>query len=231
MDKNIYTKLQDMRVALQGMNIKKTGKNKHMGFNYYDLGDFMPPINQLMQEHGVCGIVSYSKEEATLTLVNSEKPEEALVFSSPMADAKLSGAHAIQNLGAVETYQRRYLYMTAFEIVEADVLDATQGSENGASGNRGSSRANNPSGYRNGAQRGNPPREKRPKQNSNLPDDLSDQLNAEIKITKQQTGMSVPEIVAALEESTGIKMQEVTTENAQTLLDALQEMKEEKLPY
>lgn len=231
MEKNIYTKLQDMRVALQGMNIKKTGKNKHMNYSYYELGDFMPPINQLMQEHGVCGIVSYGKEAATLTLINSEKPEEALVFSSPMADAKLSNAHPIQNLGAVETYQRRYLYMTAFEIVEADVLDGTQCSENGARGNRGGRRENNPSGYRNGAQRGNSGREQRPKQNNNLPEDLSDQLNTEIKITKQQTGMSVPEIVADLEERTGIKMQEVTTENAQVLLEALQEMKEEKLPY
>ena len=46
-----------------------------------------------------------------------------------MASAQLKGVHEIQNLGAVETYQRRYLYMVAFEIVEADVLDAVQGKE------------------------------------------------------------------------------------------------------
>ena len=39
----------------------------------------------------------------------------------------MKGAHAIQNLGAVETYQRRYLYLAAFEIVENDGLDATLG--------------------------------------------------------------------------------------------------------
>ena len=36
----------------------------------------------------------------------------------------------IQSLGAAETYQRRYLYLTAFEIVEHDALDSGIGSNN-----------------------------------------------------------------------------------------------------
>ena len=43
-----------------------------------------------------------------------------------MADANLKGTHPIQNLGAVETYQRRYLYMAALEIVEHDAIDASK---------------------------------------------------------------------------------------------------------
>jgi hypothetical protein len=34
----------------------------------------------------------------------------------------------VQNIGAVETYQRRYLYVTALSIVEHDALDAVTGS-------------------------------------------------------------------------------------------------------
>ena len=48
-----------------------------------------------------------------------------VVVTSPMVEANLKGAHAIQNLGAVETYQRRYLWMTAMEIVEHDALDSS----------------------------------------------------------------------------------------------------------
>jgi len=33
--------------------------------------------------------------------------------------------HDVQNLGAVQTYLRRYLYVAAFEIVEADQIDKT----------------------------------------------------------------------------------------------------------
>ena len=44
-----------------------------------------------------------------------------------MGEADLKGCHSVQNLGAVQTYTRRYLYITAFEIVEHDALDATTG--------------------------------------------------------------------------------------------------------
>jgi hypothetical protein len=42
-----------------------------------------------------------------------------------MADANLKGCHPIQNLGAVETYTRRYLWVSAMEIVEHDALDSS----------------------------------------------------------------------------------------------------------
>ena len=40
-----------------------------------------------------------------------------------MKEANLKGCHPIQNLGAVETYQRRYLWTALMEIVEHDALD------------------------------------------------------------------------------------------------------------
>lgn len=126
---NIYEKLQNMRVELQEMKIKKSGKNAFAKYDYYELADILPPINTIMARNKVCSIISFGAEVARLILVNAEKPDERIEFESPMAEASLKGTHPIQNLGAVETYQRRYLYMTAFEIVENDFLDATQGAE------------------------------------------------------------------------------------------------------
>lgn len=40
-----------------------------------------------------------------------------------MRTLELKGANAVQLLGGVETYQRRYLYMTVLDIVEADQFD------------------------------------------------------------------------------------------------------------
>jgi hypothetical protein len=224
---NIYEKLQKMRVELQQLNIKKSGKNTYAGYEYFELGDFMPPINQLMKDNGVCSIVTYGSEAATLTLINVEKPEEAIFFTSPMAEAVLKGAHPIQNLGAVETYQRRYLYMTAFEIVEADALDATQGADS-VNTARGSG---NKQGRQNGGQRGAQKATQQKKQNTNLPDDISDQLNAAIKAAKAATGSSVAEIVAELEQLTGVKMQDVTVETAPNILAALDEIAGAELPF
>ena len=122
---NIYEKLQNIRVAVQDLNLKKTGENKFSHYFYFELGDFLPKINELMLAHKMSSYVSFTGSLATLTIVNIEVPEETVVFTSPMAGADLKGCHAIQNLGAVETYQRRYLYMTAFEIVENDAVEAT----------------------------------------------------------------------------------------------------------
>lgn len=124
---NIYEKLQSMRVELQKKNIKKTGKNKFVGYEYYELSDILPPINELQANYKTCSFFRFNKDEAILKIVNSEKPDEVIEFTSPMADLNLKGAHEIQNLGGISTYERRYLYLNAFEIVENDYFDAVQG--------------------------------------------------------------------------------------------------------
>ena len=126
---NIYEKLQKVRVELQGKSLKKSGENKFAKYKYYELGDFLPIINKLFLEHKLFSQITFTSEVAILKVIDIENPENCIEFYSPMADADLKGCHAIQNLGAVQTYQRRYLYMTALEIVEHDALDATTGQE------------------------------------------------------------------------------------------------------
>lgn len=124
---NIYIKLQEARVKLQAMNLKKTGENKFAGFKYYDLGDILPSVNTILSEFKLCSILTFNQEMATLTIINAENVEEKIEFTSPLGSLSLKGAHDIQNLGGVQTYLKRYLYMNAFEIVEHDELDATLG--------------------------------------------------------------------------------------------------------
>jgi hypothetical protein len=123
---NIYQKLQKIRVELQNCKFKKSGKNDFAKYTYYELGDFLPKINELMLENGMTSTVNFNGH-ATLTLINTEKPEETISFESPVAEANLKGCHPVQNLGAVQTYLRRYLYTNAFEIVENDALEALTG--------------------------------------------------------------------------------------------------------
>jgi hypothetical protein len=121
---NIYEKLQQARCELQQMNIKKSGRNAFSKYDYFELKDFLPEINELFQKEKLCSIVSFNNDYATLEIVNSEKVDERIIFTSPMKELDLKGANAIQSLGGVETYQRRYLYMTALEIVENDLFDS-----------------------------------------------------------------------------------------------------------
>lgn len=124
----VYAKLQKARIKLQSAAIKKSGHNKFAGYQYFELGDFLPTINEIFNELGLCSVISFDKELATLRIIDTDNGG-SITFTSPMADANLKGCHPIQNLGAVETYSRRYLYVTALEIVEHDALDATTGQD------------------------------------------------------------------------------------------------------
>lgn len=115
-------------MTLQATKLNKSGQNKFAGYTYFELGDFLPTVNQIFSDLGLCGIVSYGTDLATLTITDVED-FSYITITSPMAEANLKGCHPIQNLGAVETYTRRYLWVTALEIVEHDALDATTGKE------------------------------------------------------------------------------------------------------
>ena len=125
---NIYQKLSAVRVAVQDSGMKKSGKNNHAKYEYFELEDMLPEINRLEQKHGLCSYISFGQDMAILNIVDAEKPEgEAITVTSPMSTAKLPACHDVQNLGAVQSYLRRYLYMAAYNIVECDALDASQG--------------------------------------------------------------------------------------------------------
>jgi hypothetical protein len=125
---NVYTKLMQARLKLQNTALTKSGHNKFAGYKYFELGDFLPTIQNIFNELGLCGVVSYTQDLATLTITDGT---DNIVITSPMGSAALKGCHEVQNIGAVETYQRRYLWVTAMEIVEHDVLDAVTGTDSG----------------------------------------------------------------------------------------------------
>ena len=121
---SIFEKLIKARLQFQSMGVKKSGKNSYAGYTYYELSDIIPAINKIADELKFCCIVNFKSDLATLDFCDLEK-DEKITFSSPMSSASLKGCHEVQNLGAVETYIKRYLYQNCFEIVEGDALDST----------------------------------------------------------------------------------------------------------
>ncbi len=119
---SIYSKLQKARVELQKVDMTKSGINTFSKYKYFELGDFMPHINRIMLEVGLCGAISFAETQAELVIFDTES-DQKIVFYSPTADATVKGANAIQCLGSLHTYMRRYLWMLAFEIVEHDAVD------------------------------------------------------------------------------------------------------------
>lgn len=124
---NIYEKLQTIRLELLKAQPKKSGRNKFAGFNYYELGDFVPLLVELGVKYKVFTLTTFNNENASIKAINTEKPDEFVEVTIPMRELELKGANDLQELGGVVTYQRRYLLMTLFDIVDSDYFDATLG--------------------------------------------------------------------------------------------------------
>lgn len=123
----VHRKLSVARQKFHTLKLTKTGKNTFADYSYFELGDFLVPALGVFDEVGLGAIVSFGSEIASMTIVDLDNPDDRIVITSPMGSAALKGCHEVQNIGAVETYQRRYLWVAALEIVEHDALDATNG--------------------------------------------------------------------------------------------------------
>ena len=137
-----------IRVELQNSKIKKSGKNSFAGFSYYELADFLPKLNELMQEKGVNDRFtienSFEGDYAKLELIKGEEKQEYKmpfkIFETPLNFKKdkngnfikdknesyieVKSMQDIQYLGALNTYYKRYLYLNAFGITDGEVIDA-----------------------------------------------------------------------------------------------------------
>ena len=120
----VYRKLMEARQQLAALPLKKSGVNGHMKYSYWELADFLPSCMQIFYELGLCSVVSFSNDVATLTIIDTDAGGE-IVITSPMAESNLKGCSPIQSIGSSETYSRRYLWVSAMEILESDQNDAS----------------------------------------------------------------------------------------------------------
>ena len=125
---NMYEKINQIRVELQG--IRKTGRNNHQGFSYYELADFLPTINNLQNKYGLTDNVSFTNDNVELLIIDTAEEQE-MKFTLPFIRFEKGALKMqdIQHFGALLTYYRRYLYMIAYNISEGDVIDSVNQNE------------------------------------------------------------------------------------------------------
>ena len=121
----IYDKLQQARIALQSTELKKSGYNKFQNYAYFELRDFLPTINNIFVNLGLCHSLEFDKELATMRIFDRDTGGQ-IKFTCPMAEANMKGNQPVQNLGASITYITRYLLVMALAICEHDAIDASE---------------------------------------------------------------------------------------------------------
>lgn len=125
--KSIYAKLMAARKEFHRRSIVKTGYNDFSKYHYFELSDFVVPAMEIMASNDLIPIISFETELATMTVYDITC-DATIVITSPMSEATLKACQPVQSLGAVETFQRRYLWVALLEIVEHDVIEeSTEG--------------------------------------------------------------------------------------------------------
>lgn len=144
--KTLNQSIISIRVSLQNAKLKKSGKNKFAGFDYFELSDFLPKLNELMLEEDINDRYYIKDGYAVLELVKGDEVNTYtmpfVMFDTP-ANIKvdkdtgevreIKTMQDIQYLGALNTYYKRYLYLNAFGITDGEVIDSMDNSELGKS--------------------------------------------------------------------------------------------------
>lgn len=132
---NLNNSIISIRVKLQNAKLKKSGRNDFAGFDYFELADFLPKLNELMLEEEINDRFYIKDGYATLELVKGEEINTYtmpfMMFETPLNSKKdkltgeikqVKSMQDIQYLGALNTYYKRYLYLNAFGITDGEII-------------------------------------------------------------------------------------------------------------
>lgn len=129
---NVYQKLIMAREKFLMSDINQSGKNMQLSFKYFELKDIVPTVTHIFNEIGLIALDSFTDTVATLTIVNTDAPEETIPFTMPfnqiapiMSNAGKQVTNDMQALGSSVTYMRRYLYQIAMDICINDEIEPT----------------------------------------------------------------------------------------------------------
>ena len=134
---NCRQKLAQARLEFLNQNVKKSGKNMHLEFKYFELEDIIPSAIKIFAALGILTTTNIDGDLAVMSVYNAEDMnEEPVIFSVPyreiepiISNSGKQVTNSLQALGSSITYLRRYLYMMVLDIVEHDDIDANIGSE------------------------------------------------------------------------------------------------------
>lgn len=123
---NVWSKLLAVRNEFYAAGAKKSGRNLHAEFMYFELSDIVPVAAPIFAKYNLLLMPTFENGNAEAVVINTEKPDERINFSIPLqfiAEPGKFRMNEVQGVGAAVTYYRRYLYMIVLDLVEADSFD------------------------------------------------------------------------------------------------------------
>jgi len=123
----IHKKIADFKNEFHGLNMAMSGLNKHSGFAFFQIQDFIKDATELLAKHGLVFKISFP----SMTICKGEcidtETGEKEEYWCPCAEANIPKATPVQNVGGMMTYVRRYMWSLFLDLVEFDGVDGTSG--------------------------------------------------------------------------------------------------------
>ena len=124
---NLYQKVAKIKGEMSSMKFSKTGRNSFTKFNYFQLDDFEPTLEKLCSQYGIVTYFMFALDVARMVVVDADDPTQKIEVDSPVDVSFGKTSSKMQDIGAMQTYARRYLFMSFFGITESDFLDEVAG--------------------------------------------------------------------------------------------------------
>ena len=127
-------KIEQVKQALNDMNIKKSGHNNYQNYNYYELEDINKPIIDTLLTKGLASLFTFKDDVGYLQIIDSEtgawiqwstviRTSERWKKSLENTSKKGDVGEYMKAIQALQTYARRTLYLQALEIAEPNSIE------------------------------------------------------------------------------------------------------------
>lgn len=119
----LFSKIQEAKVKFLNAGVKKSGWNNGFKYHYYELKDIVPPALKIFSQLNLATQFKFDQTMGKMIVYDLDTGYGTEYTSPlPILDGR-DTREAMQNIGAVETYTRRYLYLQLFDVVETDQFD------------------------------------------------------------------------------------------------------------
>ena len=126
-EQDVLDKIQMGKYMLSQIKLEKTGRNNFQKYNYFELKDFLPAVQEICVKLGLRTHFNMKhKTKIILEVSDKQSGTETDFWCHRPKNTEKNPQKFTQLEGSIQTYYMRYLYIQMFELTESDVIDSDQ---------------------------------------------------------------------------------------------------------
>ena len=123
----LMNKILECKHELRQKKLKKSGYNKHNKYKYFELSDFLPTLENILDKHDLGNYVYFENGNGYLTIYDkntfvTNTWSTKCIMSNLNENGFDSGVY-MKAEQSLQTYARRTLYVQAFELLETNDIE------------------------------------------------------------------------------------------------------------